>query len=169
MFKTLYFLVTNVFSTYLYQNLLCSTIMCPLSIWQLCLKLEWICWTGKRVTIAIPRSTDIIQVLNELKPIKNVLRYDKIDWHALHTSTTRKIRFSKKIFVCYTARPQWSPCKRPNHWSTFRGSDACFIVDNGQNPVSIHWKCIASRECQQRFVLQWNQYNFFSMSIRKLF
>ena len=40
--------------------------VCPLSIWQLGLKFECICWTRERVTNAFPKSTDIIQVLNGL-------------------------------------------------------------------------------------------------------
>ena len=39
--------------------------LCPLSIWQLSLKLECICWTGKSDTNAFQRSTDT-QLLNEL-------------------------------------------------------------------------------------------------------
>jgi len=37
----------------------------PLSIQQLGLKLECICWTWKSVTYAFPKSTDIQHVLNE--------------------------------------------------------------------------------------------------------
>ena len=49
----------------------------------------------------------------KLKPTKDIFRYHKIDCYALHTSTTRKNRFSNIFFlsVSYTTRPQWSPLK----------------------------------------------------------
>jgi len=61
--QNLYFLLPKYL---VYDNLFCGTIICPLSIRQLGLKLECICWTEKSVTYAFPRSTYIIQVLNKL-------------------------------------------------------------------------------------------------------
>jgi len=68
--ENLYFLVTIVFSV---SNLFCGALICPLLIWQLVLKLECICCTGKNVTNVFPRSTDIIQVLSELPTDKRHL------------------------------------------------------------------------------------------------
>jgi len=55
-----FFLVTKVFSV---PKLFCGTLICPLSILKLGLKLECKCGT---VSNAFPRSTDLIHVLNEL-------------------------------------------------------------------------------------------------------
>jgi len=49
------------------------------------------------------RSTETIQVfLMNSQPIKATLPYHKIDCYALHTSTARKNRFSKKKIKCVT-------------------------------------------------------------------
>ena len=81
--------------TYLvYQNWFSGTLICPLSIWQLGLKLEctymYICWTGKSVTNAFPRSTYIIQVLNYLLTYKININVPQDRLLCLQASTTRK-------------------------------------------------------------------------------
>ena len=90
----------------MYLHLFCGTLICPLSIWQLVLTLEWICWTGKIVTNAFPMSTDVIQVF---KPLPTDRRRIKVlqEWYAIHTSTTRTNRFLKS--VCSATRPWCSP------------------------------------------------------------
>ena len=42
------------------------------------------------------------------QPIKDILRYHKIDCYALHTSTTRKNRFSKKNLLMCVTQPDLS-------------------------------------------------------------
>ena len=106
--KKLYLLVTN---DLVHQNLFCGTLICPLLIWQLGLKLECICWTVKSDSYAFLRSTDILQVLNDVPTDK---RYTEIhvpqdgDCYALHTSTARKTRFSKKIIGKCITQPDLS-------------------------------------------------------------
>jgi len=66
-FENIYFHVANVFSV---SKLICGALIYPLSIWQLGIYLERICWTGKSVTNDFPWSTYIIQVFNELQTDK---------------------------------------------------------------------------------------------------
>ena len=102
--------------TYLvYQNLFCGTLICPLSIWQFGFKLECICWTGKSVTCTVLRSTDKIQVLNELPTDKNHI---KVQQNRLlcpaHVHNKKKQVFEKiydflNFCLCYLTRLQWGP------------------------------------------------------------
>ena len=86
--------------TYLvYQNLFCGTLKYPLLIWQLGFKLACICWTEKSVTCAVLRSTDIIQVLNELPIGKRHIRVPQNRLLFPQMSTTRKNRFSKNLMI----------------------------------------------------------------------
>jgi len=83
---------------FVYQNLFYGTLICPLSFWQLGLKLECICWTGKSVTKVFRDQQ--IHVLNELPTNKDILRYHKIMLcYAIHTTTRKKQVFWKKIFL----------------------------------------------------------------------
>jgi len=71
--------------TYLgYQNVYVSTSECPLLIWQFGLNMKCICCN------AFPKN---------YQPTEDILRYHKKEFYALHTSTTRKYRFSKTIFL----------------------------------------------------------------------
>ena len=83
----------------MYQNLCCGTLICPLSIWQLGLKLHCI-FLWKSVTNDFPRSTDIpiIQVLNELPTDKRHIKVQP-DLCPTHVGNKKKNRFSKKFFV----------------------------------------------------------------------
>jgi len=65
-----YIFVTNVYSV---SKLVCGTFICPLSVWQLGLKLECICSTGKSIFYAF-RDQQIIHVLNELQTDKRHIR-----------------------------------------------------------------------------------------------
>jgi len=90
--------------TYLvYQHLFCGTLICPLSIWQLGLKLE----TLKRLN-AFPRSTDTIQVLNKMPIFK---RHVKVPPGRLlcHTNVDNKKKqvCENFLFNCVT-RPDLS-------------------------------------------------------------
>jgi len=54
--------------TYLvYQNLFCDILICPLLTWQLGLKCDYICWTGKSVAM----SSEINRYNTSLKLIAN--------------------------------------------------------------------------------------------------
>jgi len=63
---------------------------------------------------AFPRSTDIIQVLNELPIDKkiHVLRYHEIEWYALHTSIRRKKVFEAFLFKCFSYKTDKNNLKR---------------------------------------------------------
>jgi len=79
-----------------YQNLFCGTLVCDMATWLK--KFECICSTGKSVTIFFPRSTDIIQVLNELPTDKR----HKVPQDRLlcptHVDNKIKTAFRKKSF-----------------------------------------------------------------------
>ena len=68
-----------------YQILLCRTLICPLSIWQLCLKLERLCRTGKSVTYEI-------NIYNTNYQFDRLLRPTRVN-------KKEKNRFSKKKCV----------------------------------------------------------------------
>ena len=94
---------------YSVSNLFCCTLICPLWIWQLGLILECIGWTGKRVaTYAFPRSTDIIQVLNELPTDKRHIGVplDRLLCHTCKRRHQEKTGFQKKKKII---RPQRRP------------------------------------------------------------
>jgi len=80
------------------QQLFCGTLICPLSIWQLGLKLEWICWNKKN---AFPRSTDIIQVLNELPTDKSHIKVPQNKLLCPIPVDNKKKRFSKIFFLTF--------------------------------------------------------------------
>jgi len=105
--KTFIFLLPMYF---FYLNLFCGTsiLIRYLSILQLSSKLDCICWTGKSVTNAFPRLTDIIQVFNELLTDK---RHIKVSQSRLlcstHFDSKNKRAFEKNLFKCVT-RPDLS-------------------------------------------------------------
>ena len=95
MFENRFFLVTNDLNVHVSKLVLwyLNTFVCPLLMWQLELILDCIWWTGKSVTNAFPRSTDIIQVENKLPTDERHIKVpqdSKIDDYALHTSTRKK-------------------------------------------------------------------------------
>jgi len=60
----------------------------------------------------------VLNLMN-CRPIKDILRYHKIDIYALHTPTTRKKQvFEHFRFKCYTTRHQWSPFKMQGTYCT---------------------------------------------------
>ena len=81
----------------MYQNLFCSILICPLSIWQLGLNLECICLN------AFPKST--VMALDELP------RHIKVPQYRLLCPTLgdnkEKTGFQKNLFKCVT-RPDLS-------------------------------------------------------------
>ena len=76
-----------------------------LSVWQLGLKLECICWTGKGSTNTFLRSTGIIQVLYELPTNKRHFKVpqDRLLWPT--NVDKRKNRFLKKSLLKCVTRP----------------------------------------------------------------
>jgi len=95
-FENLYFLLP---AYIVHENLFCGTIICPLSIWQLGLKLECYCLTGKSVTIILMLFPQH-RYKTSVKGIairQDILWYHKIDYHVLHTSTTRKNWFTTRL------------------------------------------------------------------------
>jgi len=98
--KTYCILVTNVFSVS--KRILC-TFICLLSIWQLGLKLECICWAGKCVTNDFPRSTK-----NKLPTIKRhiTVLQDRLQCPR-HVDKKIKQVFENFLFKCVT-RPDFS-------------------------------------------------------------
>jgi len=84
---------------FVYQNLFCGTLLCPRSIWQLGLKLVCICWIRKSVTYAFPRSTDIIQVLNELPTDKIHIKVPQDRLLCPTHVDNKKVQLFEKLFL----------------------------------------------------------------------